>query len=218
MKRALLILAAACGLWVAAAFATVNAMNGVTITTASSILGKTPNSAVMGQTIAAAAPSGTAFVTGQTVGTLRSDGGGYLLGFQMTTGVSTITVTHVGRYKNSGDSATHAVVFLDNGNAPVSGGSANVDMSQAASSDGYVYVALASPIVLGGTTNYKLGSVEVNGVDQFGDSNGTVTTTLVAAVTSAFYSSGGAAGGGATGNPGGVGNSYTPVSFKYSSP
>lgn len=51
MRTRLLILAALCGLYCGAIYAAVNAMNGVAITTASTIMGKTPNSAVMGQTV-----------------------------------------------------------------------------------------------------------------------------------------------------------------------
>jgi len=52
MKRVGLIFAAVLAFWGGALFAAVNAMNGVAVSSSSTILGKTPNSAVMGQTLA----------------------------------------------------------------------------------------------------------------------------------------------------------------------
>lgn len=161
----------------------------------------------------------TKFVTGQTLGTSRTDGGGAATGFRLLTGGSTVTVTHVGRYKAAGDSANHFVGFFADSSVPISGGSATVDMSQSADADGYVYVQLATPLVLSSSTYYRLMSVETTGVDTFYNFDTVITTTAVASVLGGCYATGGAAGGGSVGSDlGGADHSYGPVTFKYSSP
>jgi hypothetical protein len=68
----------------------------------------------------------TAFVTGQTLGSLRNDFSNWV-GFRFTVGSSNITVGELGRWVVSGNSGTHAVkLVLASTGADVSGGSVSI--------------------------------------------------------------------------------------------
>lgn len=167
--------------------------------------------------IPASTPSNTTFITGQSLSaTLRNDGGSYWTGFKFTVAGAPITVTHLGRWKASGDSNVHDMQLFSYGTnpAPISGGQANVDMSQSADPDGYVYVALVTPQTLSASTVYQIGSQEVNGVDHFYQNDTTVTSTAVASVDQGFYYINATPGSG-WGWTSGAGTTYGPVSFKY---
>jgi hypothetical protein len=155
-------------------------------------------------------------ITGQTPGTLRADGGGFATGFQFTVGGASKVITAVGRYKAAGDSASHFVaIYTGSAGAPVTNGSATINMSNAADADGYVYVTLATPITVSASTIYRCMSVEATGVDHFYDSDTSVTANAVISVDNGCYDSGGAAGGGSTGTTGGANHAYGPVNFKF---
>ncbi len=162
-----------------------------------------------------ASSSGTAFVTGQTIGTPRTNGAGAVTGFRVTVGAAPITITHVGRYKALANSQTHFVGFFTDGSSPIAGGSALVNMSLSADPDGYVYTALAVPLVLSAGTSYRLMAEEFTAGDIFYDADTTITTTAVGTVSDGCYDTGGPMGGGATGQIGGANHSYGPVTFKY---
>lgn len=154
--------------------------------------------------------SSTTFITSTSLsGTLRNDGGSYYTGFQFTIGGAGITVTHLGRYKTSGDSAVHDVQLFSAG-TPISGGNVSVDMSLTPDADGYVYAALATPQALSASGVYQIGSREINGVDHFYEYSSSLTSTGVATMNSSFYYLSGT-----SGNVGGPGTSYGPTSFKY---
>lgn len=162
-----------------------------------------------------AAPSGgggggSTLVTAQTLGTSRSNGGGYSTGFGFTVGGSSITVTHLGRYKAAGDSSTHLVAIRNTGNGIEA--SVTVDMSASPDADGYVYVALASSYTCNASTSYYLASEETTGIDTFYDYDTTITVAGVATGTGGYYY---LSGGGAGSGLGGASASYGPVNLKY---
>jgi len=153
----------------------------------------------------------TAFVTGQTLGTLSSGHNGGI-GFQFTVGSSPITVYSLGRYMVSGNTGTHALTLVQVSNNAVLG-TVTVAMSGATPGT-YVYGTLTTPIALAANTSYYVQSAEVSPGDQYYSENTTVTTTAAGTITNAEDS--------ASGNrwfTGTLGsNSYGPVNFTYSSP
>lgn len=151
---------------------------------------------------------GTPFVTGQTLGTRRNNGGDYSVGFRLLVGGSGITVVALGRWKDTGDSATHTMGLYDNSFTPIT--SVSVDMSQTADADGYVYASI-TPQVLSASTYYRVMTLETSGVDHFYDFNTSVTTTAVAIASPCYRS----LDGGSNGDLGANGESYGPVNFKY---
>jgi hypothetical protein len=152
----------------------------------------------------------TAFVTAVPFfSTLRNDGGGYTTGFGFTVGSTGITITHLGRWKASGDSASHTMYIYNSAFSILA--TVSVNMSNASEADGFVYAVLASSLALSASTLYYCGSVETTGVDHFYDYPTQITTTTAATTTGGFYYLGGTS---ATGLDG-AGHSYGPVNFKY---
>jgi hypothetical protein len=155
-----------------------------------------------------AAPS-TAFVTGQTLGSLRNDYSNWV-GFRFTVGSSNITVGELGRWVVSGNSGTHTVkLVLASTGADVSGGTVSIATSGATAGQ-FKYVALGSSVTLLANTTYYIVSQESNGGDQWYDLNTTLTSTSVATINSPVYGTTGA-----WSTPSGAGQSFVPVSFKY---
>lgn len=153
----------------------------------------------------------TAFVTSSTIGSLTVGGGAYYVGFRATMGGVSKTITHLGRYKNPGDVGTHTVGLFDDGYVLYSGGSVSINMNSAPDADGYVYVALASPIIVSSSANFRVLSLE-NSADRYGDYVGTsVTTTAIATIINACYNDFS----GSTGEVGSTGQTYVPLSMKY---
>jgi hypothetical protein len=153
--------------------------------------------------------SSTAFVTGQTLGSLRNDYSNWV-GFRFTVGSSNITVGELGRWVVSGNSGAHTVkLVLASTGADVSGGSVSIATSGATAGQ-FKYVALGSPVTLLANTTYYIVSQESNGGDQWYDLNTTLTSTSVATINSPVYGSTGA-----WNTPSGAGKGYVPVSFKY---
>lgn len=128
MKPFFLILAAVGAFW-ATAFATVNAMNGKVINTASTILGKTPVSAVMGQTVASAGSHTTAPVY---VNENHTD----------NAGVTSLTITMT---INAGDTV---IVFANSTHSPAT------TVSSVTDSGGSTYAKKGSTSVLPINANY----------------------------------------------------------------
>lgn len=159
-----------------------------------------------------AVPS-TAFITGQTLGTLRSDFSEYV-GFEITVGGANVTVTHLGRWIVAGNSGTHTLAIYSGQTGGAVTEVATVSLATSGqTAAAFAYAQLATPVTLTAGSKYQIWSLEVNGGDQWYNSDTTVTPTSVATVNSASYRSGGNASA-----SGGANNAFGPVSFKYSSP
>ncbi len=154
-------------------------------------------------------PAGTAFITGQSLGTPRSNFTAEL-GCVIVVGGSNITVTQLGRWVISGNSASHLLKIRKASDASVVG-SVSVNTS-GATTGAFLYGTLGSPITLNASETYYLLSEETNMGDEWYDNDTTVTSTAVASVDSAGYYDG------TLHAPGSAGQTYVLVSFKYSSP
>lgn len=119
------------------------------------------------------------YVLTQTLsGNVRSDFTGYL-GFSFDTGANTPTVSHLGRWKHSGNNQTHNLYlykFVDGVGGDVQIATVSVDMTTGSDST-FVYTALGSPVVLLASNRYYVISQEVNGgPDDWLDQDGTLDT------------------------------------------
>lgn len=154
---------------------------------------------------------GTEFVTGQTLGTARTNGSNYYLGFKLTVGGSNVTVSELGRYCVTGDTQTHTVYIADSAGAVII--SASVDAT--GGSNAFKFTSI-TPTVLSASTAYYVFSQEFSGGDTFYEgADTTVTTTAVATISYHAYAA--TSGGTPTDVAAGV-RSYVPVSFKYTAP
>lgn len=154
----------------------------------------------------------TAWLTASGGGTPRNNQDGCIGGY-FTVGGASITVTDLGRWVISGNSASHTLYLTDaSGNRL---GSVAVNTSGA--SVGFLYGSI-TPVVLSASTKYRILSTEVNGGDNFYDF-GAYTTTAVAALGGGNYD-GSAVDCAANPIPGisevaVAGDMYVPIDFKY---
>ncbi|MFA7345158.1 MAG: DUF4082 domain-containing protein, partial [Terrimicrobiaceae bacterium] len=109
--------------------------------------------------------SGTAYVTGQTLGVLRNDLSAWV-GFKFTVGSSAITVNQLGRWVVSGNSGTHAVRLARVSDGAVLG---SVSIATSGAPVGFKYATLATPVTLAANTAYYVMSQETSGGDQWYD-------------------------------------------------
>lgn len=149
-------------------------------------------------------PDNTAFITGQTLGSLRNDYGG-LVGIKITVGASDISVKELGRWVVSGNSASHTIYILNSSGTTVT----SVNLATSGATAGAFKYASLTPVTLTAGGVYFILSGETSGGDQWYNSNTTVTSTAVATVNNGAYTS----------SPGFVpaldGTAFGPVSFKY---
>jgi hypothetical protein len=151
-----------------------------------------------------------AFVTGKSLGTLRSDFSGYV-GMKIDVGASPLTVTTLGRLMCPGNTATHTLKLVKAADGTdVTGGATTVTMSGATLGE-FVHGTLATPVTLQANTSYLLLSQETTGGDAWYDVNTTVTTTTAASVSSGAWGYGG----GTWYTYGSAGNAYVPLDFSY---
>jgi hypothetical protein len=137
-----------------------------------------------------------------TFASLRNDYTGNV-GMKITT-VSPCIVTHLGRWIVPGNSAAHAVVLKNS----ISGVLGTVSVVTSGAPVGaFLYVALATPVVLAAGTDYFLESTETNGGDQFYDLGNVLVPSAIATIpgSAVDFSTGGSAN-----------NCFGPVSFIYS--
>lgn len=153
---------------------------------------------------------GTPFITGQTIGTLRSNFTG-CVGFSFSTGAAPITITDLGRWVVAGNSATHTVDIVI---PAISLVAQAVIVTSGATANAYAYTAI-TPVVLSATTNYNVVSTEVNGGDQWGDNNTSVTHTSVGTVNQAVVDTAPPNCIATSGANASLDNSYVPTNFKY---
>jgi hypothetical protein len=147
----------------------------------------------------------TAFITGQTPGTIRNDFTGSA-GLKFTISGTTVNVTQLGRWVISGNSGTHTITLYNS--ACSSLGSVTVNTS-GATPGAYLYGTLGTSIFLVAGT-YYVESAETNGGDQWYSEDTPVTTTGVGAAVSPAYNSCSTVG--VTHAPS---YSFGPVSFQY---
>lgn len=168
------------------------------------------NPSIVGSLSRSSALAGTSFVTGQTLGTPRSDT--QELGMEITIGGSNVTVTQLGLWVVSGNAGTHNVRIYS-GSAPGAHTLLEtVSINTSGQPVGWLYTTLGSPRVLSASTKYQIWRT-TDGTDSYYDSDTTLTVTAVATVDSASYRAGAN-----ISASGGAGNCFGPVNFKYSSP
>jgi hypothetical protein len=145
----------------------------------------------------------SAFITAQSLGTLRSNFTG-TIGFKITVGASNLIVGSLGRWVVSGNSQTHQLTIFDLGTSSVI---ASVTVNCSGATPGqYLYGAI-TPTTLVAGHSYSIQSAEVSGGDQFYDDNTTVTPdATMGSVPNAIFSNNQANG---TTN-----NSYGPLNFQ----
>lgn len=195
--------------------------DGLTYSTALSVAGTTTvkaigtksglgNSGVLTSVYTIVAAS--AFITGVTPGTTRSNYDG-CLGMQFQANVP-ITVDALGRYVHNGNTQVHTLHIRTDTNVVL--GSCTVNTSGVTAGQ-FVYCALNSPVTLVSGSRYNVMSSEVNGGDGFYDSDTTLTSTAAASVMTAAFSIGATTGTcpGASATYRGAGYSYVPVDFNY---
>lgn len=123
------------------------------------------------------------FITGATVGTLRSDYSGDV-GFRVRIGANPVTVTALGRWVVAGNAGTHTLVLTTWAGTAVA--SASLDTA-GKTAGAFAYVDLAAPVTLDAATDYAVGSGETSGGDQWYGDDTTVTSTAVAEVIQAAH-------------------------------
>jgi YD repeat-containing protein len=186
---------------------------------ASSVSDSAPASALAAPPAYAAAPAPAPvfqsqdtpqpFVTGMTLGALRTDSPGWA-GFRMTTGAQPLTLTSLGRLCSPGNSLLHELRLIRAADNVVVA-STGVSMSGCAVNQ-FRYESLSSPVTLAANTSYLVVSYEAGG-DAFHDWTGTaLTTTSAATVSHGVYTTNGGQTWGAAGS---TGSSYVPVGFEY---
>jgi len=154
------------------------------------------------------ASGGTAFVTGQTLGTLRNDYTGWV-GMQFKTGSNALTVSAVGRIVAPGDSGTHTVKIVNASTGLDVPGASAAAATAGGTAGTYVYGAVNS-VVLNANTAYYIVTQETAGGDLWYDMNTIVQTTTVGNPVSAVYYYG------SSYYPIAYsGTSYGPVNFQY---
>lgn len=158
----------------------------------------------------AALPPEASLVTAQAVGAARNDFTGYV-GMHLVVGSQPLTVTALGRFKLSGNTGKHQVKLVRaSDGADVTGAAVTVDLASGNANE-FQYARLSSPIILSPGTAYYLMSQETQGGDYWYEYDTQVTLTGVAVHPSAAW-------GYRQGQWyqwGGPGQSYVPVSFKY---
>lgn len=133
------------------------------------------------------------------------------LGFRFVPDAN-MTITHLGRWKLSGNNHAHTITVINNSGTPL--GSAVVDFTSGGTVGQFNYTALGSAISLTSGSTYFILSSEVNGGDTwYTDTNGTISFSSHFSSIAGIWS------------PGGVGlnvdtanNTYDPVDFKFTIP
>jgi hypothetical protein len=167
--------------------------------------GGTAVSAAVAVTVSNASPK-TAFLTGFSPSTVRSDYTGYV-GMLFTVGNAALTVTDLGRMYISG-SGTHTLkLVLASSGADVAGGSVSLAVAGGGAGQ-FQYAALASPVTLLANTGYYVVSQETVGGDAWYDIC-TVGSTSAANIVGPVF------GNGSWIPANGPNQSYVPVNFKY---
>lgn len=147
----------------------------------------------------------TAFITTPSGSSTPHAGFNGWVGCGFTVGGSNITVTDLGRWVISGNSASHDLTIMDGSGAIL----VTATINTSGLSVGYNYVSCTPTVLTAGNTYYIM-SLETSGGDQFYDI-GTVTSTAAGTIITSNYAFFG--GPPLTASSGSV--SYVPVNFKY---
>lgn len=148
----------------------------------------------------------TAAITSTPTSGTRSDFTA-AVGTRITVGGTDLTVTDVGRWKNTGNSLTHVVKLVDAATGiDVPGGSAVVDLS-GGSVGSYVYAALAGAVTLLAGQDYYLLTAELNGGDTWRDLEAVTPSADLSIVNGAYYDG--------SFHDTGAGQAYGPPNFLY---
>jgi hypothetical protein len=151
-------------------------------------------------------------ITSVSGGTARNDAS-IPVGNYFTVGDVDISVTALGRWKIAGNSATHAVNVYAGTETTLAGATpmaaANVDMTTG-SAAGFVYAALAEPIVLEAGKSYYVLSDELDTADQWYNFDSTIAFSSDLAALRAAYVDGLGAFQLSTAN-----KDFGPVGFQY---
>lgn len=93
-----------------------------------------------------------------------------------------INVTELGRWVVLGNSGSHAIGIWNSSGTLLG----SVTVNTAGASVGYLYATLGSPVTLPVDTGYRIGSLEVNGGDEYYNEF-PVTTTAVGSVANSCF-------------------------------
>lgn len=151
------------------------------------------------------------YITSITTGTIlvKSNFTGYL-GYKITTASTSISVTSLGRYCLTGNSASHLLV-ISNGTSVVA--SATVSMTGCTVG---TYVYSAATVTLAASTVYYVLSAELSGGDTWYDFDLPVTGTAVAVVNNSTFNTTVPPANPAAFTQNAPGSkAYVPVNFKY---
>jgi len=153
---------------------------------------------------------GTAYVTGQVLGTVRNDYTGWL-GMEVIVGASPLTVVSLGRIMAPGNNGTHTVKLVNaSDGTDVAGGGVAISMSGGTVGQ-FQYGSLSEPVTLAAGTAYYVVSQETASGDSWYDGDTVLTTTEVAVDDAVVWGI----------EPGSwarfaeANHCYVPVSFEY---
>jgi len=137
---------------------------------------------------AASTAPGAPYALTQTLGTPLNNQSLYL-GFYFDTGSNAPVVTHLGRWKISGNSQTHNLYLYKyvNGSSDVQIATVSVDLSTG-SAGTYVYADLGSPVTLLASTRYYVSCQEVSGGDTWYNHVNTTLDSFTAGVGTVYGS------------------------------
>jgi RHS repeat-associated protein len=131
----------------------------------------------------------TELITSVTAGGVRNNFDGWV-GFKFVTGDRPMSVTHLGRYVLSGNTASHTVKIVKPDGSDLSGASVSVPTSGATAGQ-YTHAALSSPVTLAPNTAYFIISGESSGGDTWYEFNTALTPgvgTVAGPVFANYYS------------------------------
>ena len=153
--------------------------------------------------------TGTIFVTGTTLGTLRNDFSGWV-GMQITVGPNPLIVGSLGRMVAPGNSGSHAMKIVD-ANTGLDLPGATVSVKTTGTTAGmFAYSLLPGPVTLNANGVYFILSQETQGGDKWYDIDTVAQVTSDASLISAAYG---------TASPftpiGSSGQLYGPLNFQY---
>jgi RHS repeat-associated protein len=150
---------------------------------------------------------------GTITSSLRNDYSGWV-GFQFEVGSTPITVTSLGRWVVSGNSASHAVKLVNADGTDVSNGSATV-RTAGMTAGRFAYAPLAAPVTLSAYTTYFVVSQEAVGGDQWYDCANTPITLTGAGGALAISAPNGSTAYTLASN--GSGRTFGPVNLEFAS-
>jgi hypothetical protein len=148
-------------------------------------------------------------ISSATPGALRNDTTS-LVGMAFTTGTVARSVGALGRYFNTGNSASHTLSLYSNSGSTLLGSCTVTMSSGAVDSLGFDYCTLGTPVALAASTPYYLVSSETSGGDTFSNDDSSVSFNSGSRNSSVYQNAG-------TWGTGSGSGSYGPVNLIYAS-